>query len=232
MRPVKQFPSGSGNRRGIGGMPGCKERGMCHARPRWVNRADSVTRSGTGGDQTAHGRSEESSAVPGETPRVAPTEDPATVDAHRRGRVEETDPADQWVLDPRTGTHELRPDNSGTESPGLFVTSAPRIGAGHEPRHARGRGPRPRGPQGPAGRRAAAGSGRRRGTPSDGAGPGGSRHRRASRDGADPGGGPPGRRGARHRRGEGAGRHPEGRRRQGGTREVTTVAAPQQNSEQ
>lgn len=190
---------------------------MCHARPPWANRPDSVTRSGTGGDQTAHGRRVESSAVPGETPRVAPTEDPATVDAHLRGRADETDAADQWVFQPLTGTHELRPDNSGTESPGPFVASASRIGPGHESRHARGRRPRPRGDQGPAPRRAAAGSGRHRDTPGAGAGPGD---------------GPPGRRGARHRRGEGAGRHPEGRRRQGGTREVTTVAAPQQNSEQ
>jgi hypothetical protein len=40
------------------------------------------------------------------------------VDAHSRGRADETDSADQWVLDLRTGNDELRLNNSGTESPG------------------------------------------------------------------------------------------------------------------
>ncbi|MEU5167380.1 MULTISPECIES: LCP family protein [Streptomyces] len=41
------------------------------------------------------------------------------MDAHSRGRADEIDPADQWVLDPRTGTYELRRNHSGGESSGL-----------------------------------------------------------------------------------------------------------------
>ncbi|MEV2248808.1 LytR family transcriptional regulator, partial [Streptomyces sp. NPDC049970] len=40
------------------------------------------------------------------------------MDAHSRGRAEEVDAADQWVLDPRTGNYELRLNHSGTESSG------------------------------------------------------------------------------------------------------------------
>ncbi|RPK41539.1 LCP family protein [Streptomyces sp. ADI93-02] len=38
------------------------------------------------------------------------------MDAHSRGRADEIDPADQWVLNPRTGNYELRLNHSGTES--------------------------------------------------------------------------------------------------------------------
>ncbi|WP_327379988.1 LCP family protein [Streptomyces sp. NBC_01212] len=38
------------------------------------------------------------------------------MDGHSRGRADEIDPADQWVLNPRTGNYELRLDNSGRES--------------------------------------------------------------------------------------------------------------------
>ncbi|MFF0430428.1 LCP family protein [Streptomyces sp. NPDC004520] len=34
------------------------------------------------------------------------------MDAHSRGRADEIDPADQWVLNPRTGNYELRLDHS------------------------------------------------------------------------------------------------------------------------
>lgn len=44
------------------------------------------------------------------------------MDAHSRGRAGEIDPAEQWVLDPRTGNYELRPNHSGTESPGPSLT--------------------------------------------------------------------------------------------------------------
>ncbi|MEU0300003.1 LCP family protein [Streptomyces sp. NPDC006175] len=39
------------------------------------------------------------------------------MDAHSRGRADEIDPADQWVLNPQTGNYELRLNHSGTESP-------------------------------------------------------------------------------------------------------------------
>jgi LCP family protein required for cell wall assembly len=38
------------------------------------------------------------------------------VDAHSRGRADEIDPADQWVLNPRTGNYELRLDHSAGQS--------------------------------------------------------------------------------------------------------------------
>lgn len=39
-----------------------------------------------------------------------------TVDAHSRGRADEIDPADQWVLNPQTGNYELRLDRSAGQS--------------------------------------------------------------------------------------------------------------------
>ncbi|GGT35640.1 LCP family protein [Streptomyces purpureus] len=39
------------------------------------------------------------------------------MDAHSRGRAEEIDPADQWVLNPQTGSYELRLDHSAGQSP-------------------------------------------------------------------------------------------------------------------
>ncbi|MEV6251148.1 LCP family protein [Streptomyces sp. NPDC051742] len=38
------------------------------------------------------------------------------MDAHSRGRAEEIDPADQWVLNPQTGNYELRLDHSAGQS--------------------------------------------------------------------------------------------------------------------
>ncbi|MFE4862502.1 LCP family protein [Streptomyces sp. NPDC056670] len=38
------------------------------------------------------------------------------MDAQSRGRADEVDPADQWVLNPETGTYELRLNPSGTQS--------------------------------------------------------------------------------------------------------------------
>ncbi|MEU8522717.1 LCP family protein [Streptomyces sp. NPDC048577] len=43
------------------------------------------------------------------------------MDAHSRGRADEIDPADQWVLNPQTGNYELRLNHSGEQS-----TSSPR----------------------------------------------------------------------------------------------------------
>ncbi|MFE6042188.1 LCP family protein [Streptomyces sp. NPDC056452] len=47
------------------------------------------------------------------------------MDAHSRGRADEMDAADQWVLNPQTGHYELRLSHSGTESSGTSRTSAP-----------------------------------------------------------------------------------------------------------
>ncbi|MFI5986634.1 LCP family protein [Streptomyces sp. NPDC051555] len=41
------------------------------------------------------------------------------MDAHSRGRAEEVDPADQWVIDPRTGNYELRLDRSAAQQPSV-----------------------------------------------------------------------------------------------------------------
>ncbi len=48
---------------------------------------------------------------------MAPTEDWETVDAQGRGRADDVDPADQWVLNPRTGEYELRLPPSAPQSP-------------------------------------------------------------------------------------------------------------------
>ncbi|MYW28637.1 LytR family transcriptional regulator, partial [Streptomyces sp. SID2119] len=39
------------------------------------------------------------------------------MDAQSRGRADDIDPADQWVLNPHTGNYELRLDQSAGESP-------------------------------------------------------------------------------------------------------------------
>ncbi|MES4832855.1 LytR family transcriptional regulator, partial [Streptomyces anthocyanicus] len=39
------------------------------------------------------------------------------MDAQGRGRADDVDPADQWVLNPRTGEYELRLSPSAPESP-------------------------------------------------------------------------------------------------------------------
>lgn len=46
----------------------------------------------------------------------------ATVDAQGRGRAEEIDPADQWVLNPHTGNYELRLDHSAGQPTAPRVT--------------------------------------------------------------------------------------------------------------
>ncbi|MFC9247210.1 LCP family protein [Streptomyces sp. NPDC057136] len=77
------------------------------------------------------------------------------MDAHSRGRTDETDPADQWVLNPQTGDYELRLDHSGPRpagGPGVgrrsgSPTGDPRDGSRRhsdaEPRVPRQRGRRP-----------------------------------------------------------------------------------------
>lgn len=49
------------------------------------------------------------------------------MDAHSRGRADEIDPADQWVLNPQTGNYELRLDHSAGQS--QQAPSYPRAGA-------------------------------------------------------------------------------------------------------
>lgn len=48
------------------------------------------------------------------------------MDAQGRGRAEEIDPADQWVLNPDTGDYELRLNHSGADSGRPSGVSAPR----------------------------------------------------------------------------------------------------------
>lgn len=45
------------------------------------------------------------------------------MDAHSRGRADDIDPADQWVLNPHTGNYELRLDHSAGESTGVARTA-------------------------------------------------------------------------------------------------------------
>ncbi|MGW4202902.1 LCP family protein [Streptomyces sp. NPDC004726] len=48
------------------------------------------------------------------------------MDAQSRGRADEIDPADQWVLNPQTGNYELRLDQSPAQSPAGPETSSTR----------------------------------------------------------------------------------------------------------
>ncbi|MFI0990764.1 LCP family protein [Streptomyces exfoliatus] len=48
------------------------------------------------------------------------------MDAHSRGRADEIDPADQWVLNPQTGNYELRLDHSAGQSQPRTPSSRPR----------------------------------------------------------------------------------------------------------
>jgi LCP family protein required for cell wall assembly len=79
------------------------------------------------------------------------------VDAQSRGRADEIDPADQWVLNPQTGNYELRLDQSAPQS----VPSA--RGSGRSSTRAGAAGSR-----GAAARDTAAGNGARRGTTAPG----------------------------------------------------------------
>ncbi|MBW5254088.1 LCP family protein [Streptomyces poriferorum] len=73
------------------------------------------------------------------------------MDAQGRGRAEEIDPADQWVLNPDTGDYELRLNNSGGDSARASGVSAPR-GSGRRGAGREGDGAR-RGASGESGRR-------------------------------------------------------------------------------
>jgi LCP family protein required for cell wall assembly len=58
------------------------------------------------------------------------------VDAQSRGRADEIDPADQWVLNPQTGNYELRLDQSAQQS-SASTNTAPRTPAPRSPRDRR-----------------------------------------------------------------------------------------------
>jgi LCP family protein required for cell wall assembly len=58
------------------------------------------------------------------------------VDAQSRGRADEIDPADQWVLNPQTGNYELRLDQSAQQS-STSTNAAPRTPAPRSPRDRR-----------------------------------------------------------------------------------------------
>ncbi|MFF9077640.1 LCP family protein [Streptomyces sp. NPDC014872] len=49
------------------------------------------------------------------------------MDAQSRGRADEFDPADQWVLNPNTGDYELRLNNSGGDSAAASQAPGPRV---------------------------------------------------------------------------------------------------------
>ncbi|WMX46716.1 LCP family protein [Streptomyces roseicoloratus] len=56
------------------------------------------------------------------------------MDAHSRGRADEIDPADQWVLNPQTGNYELRLDHSaGQSQPAAPSHPRPRTGGSATP---------------------------------------------------------------------------------------------------
>ncbi|CAO0828255.1 LytR family transcriptional regulator OS=Streptomyces microflavus OX=1919 GN=Smic_29470 PE=3 SV=1 [Streptomyces microflavus] len=75
------------------------------------------------------------------------------MDAQSRGRADDIDPADQWVLNPHTGNYELRLDQSAGESPVAARTTTSggfRPPANRLPRRPAPRGARPAQPPGPS----------------------------------------------------------------------------------
>ncbi|MCX4629541.1 LCP family protein [Streptomyces sp. NBC_01443] len=79
------------------------------------------------------------------------------MDAQSRGRADEIDPADQWVLNPRTGNYELRLDRSAAQQqPSVAAPRRPssaRPGAPAAPKAPSPAVPSPRRGDGPPGRR-------------------------------------------------------------------------------
>ncbi|MFF4103559.1 LCP family protein [Streptomyces sp. NPDC001903] len=95
------------------------------------------------------------------------------MDAQSRGRAEEIDPADQWVLNPRTGNYELRLDRSAAQQPSVASPRRPssaRTGAPGAPA-----APKAPSPAVPGPRRGDGPPGRRGGRPRKGGGGGGRR---------------------------------------------------------
>ncbi|MEU9760576.1 LCP family protein [Streptomyces sp. NPDC047985] len=64
------------------------------------------------------------------------------MDAQSRGRADEFDPADQWVLNPDTGDYELRLNNSGGDSAAASQATQPRVPRRREAEHVRDTGGR------------------------------------------------------------------------------------------
>ncbi|MFB7057712.1 LCP family protein [Streptomyces vinaceus] len=96
------------------------------------------------------------------------------MDAQSRGRAEEIDPADQWVLNPRTGNYELRLDRSAAQQQPSVASprrpSSARTGAPGAPK-----APKAPSPAVPGPRRGDGPPGRRGGRPRKGGGGGGRR---------------------------------------------------------
>ncbi|MDT9691216.1 LCP family protein [Streptomyces sp. P9(2023)] len=106
------------------------------------------------------------------------------MDAHSRGQADEIDPADQWVLNPRTGNYELRLNHSAGQSP-ASSPSRPRGATTPGPRTPEGS----RSTHGPQGSRSAQRP-RTTGAPTEAPVPG-QRRRRAPEGPGGPAGGPP-----------------------------------------
>ncbi|MET9609055.1 LCP family protein [Streptomyces sp. NPDC006512] len=93
------------------------------------------------------------------------------MDAQSRGRADEIDPADQWVLNPRTGNYELRLGHSPAQQPtvtaprrsrrGTAAPAAPGTASPAVPKPRRGEGP-PGGRRGGRSRKGGGASERRR----------------------------------------------------------------------
>ncbi|UQX01436.1 LCP family protein [Streptomyces sp. RerS4] len=94
------------------------------------------------------------------------------MDAQSRGRADEIDPADQWVLNPRTGNYELRLGHSAAQQRSVAAPrrsrrspsapAAPRPAAPAVPKPRRGDGPPPGGRRGGRSRKAGGGGPQRR----------------------------------------------------------------------
>ncbi|HEY9439861.1 MAG TPA: LytR family transcriptional regulator, partial [Streptomyces sp.] len=73
------------------------------------------------------------------------------MDGRSRGRADEVDPADQWVLNPHTGDYELRLNHSGSQPPPSARAGNrrnPTRGTRHEVPAQRARRPAPNGREG------------------------------------------------------------------------------------
>ncbi|WP_327132332.1 LCP family protein [Streptomyces sp. NBC_01343] len=97
------------------------------------------------------------------------------MDAQSRGRAEEIDPADQWVLNPRTGNYELRLDRSAAQQPS--VAAPRRRSSGRAAAPGAPAAPKAPSPAVPGPRRGDGPPGRRGGRPRKGGGGGGRRKR-------------------------------------------------------
>ncbi|MFJ3925399.1 LCP family protein [Streptomyces sp. NPDC090022] len=64
------------------------------------------------------------------------------MDAQSRGRADEIDPADQWILNPRTGHYELRQNRSGAQAPAPAPSVAPQRRSRRAPTEVPGASPR------------------------------------------------------------------------------------------